>query len=286
MKRIAFKCFFLLLSALVLIILPVGCTENPFSENIFFGTDGQSVSGTVQLENSADPSGVFVWLKAFNLKTYTDKSGQFTFSLPPKQQSHPGGGLTGYYTIYFYLENYKLVSKQIFLFDGAIDYAKSNLDSKGQFSAAIQIAELVSVHIYLDTQLINVLEYTGLIISADFSAVHDDEVTITTNLSHERTWTSMMVERLDDGFDTLSFIDMNGSPSISRFNDQLKLSMFIPAGQLKLAPGVYRPIPYFYVARNLPAGLIDALGPKKRSFSKEFLNLPIRYASTSFTIPY
>lgn len=261
-----------------------GCTENPFSDNIFSGTDGQSIAGVVHLENSGDPSGVFVWLKDFNLKTYTDSNGKFSFNLPSKQQSHPGGGLTGYYTIYFYLENYELVARQVYLFDGAVDYAKSDMDAKGFFKSVLEMPQLVAVNTFLDQRQIDDTEYPGLIFTANFTSVHGKDIRITTYLLRGGGWGRIILLKNGNPADSTKFIDLGATLGSIHFSTRSSLSIRLPATQWHFAAGSYTPVPYFFVERDLPDGLIDALGREKRSFSKDFFNLPLRYDSTPFRI--
>ncbi len=284
MKKLKQKSVLPLIWLLTSVVLIWGCTENPFSDNIFSGGDGQNFSGTVQLENSADPSGVFVWLEAFNLKTTTDKDGNFSFKLPPRQQSHPGGGLTGYYTVYFYVENYDLVSARIFLFDGAVDYVKSGMDSDGRFKEKIELRKLLNIHSYLDTLQMRDMNYPGLIISADLLSVHRDALMITTTLLRGGGWASVLLLKQGVPKDSLIIIDQGGFLGAVRVTDPQKLSLFIPTRSIVLNPGVYFPIPFFYLERDLPTGLIDALGHEKRTLSAAFLQLPVRVNVSPFTI--
>lgn len=284
MKILKQKSVLSLMWVLTSVALIWSCTENPFSDNIFSGGDGQNFSGTVQLENSADPSGVFVWLEAFNLKTTTDKDGKFSFKLPPRQQSHPGGGLTGYYTIYFYVENYDVLSVRIFLFDGAVDYTKSGLDSDGRFKAKIELRKLLNIHCYLDTLQMRNMNYPGLIISTDLLSVHSAALTITTTLLRGGGWASVLLHKQGTPKDSVIIIDQGGFLGAVHVFDPQKLSLYIPTGSVVLNPGVYFPIPFLYLERDLPTGLIDALGHEKRTLSAAFLQLPIRLDISPFII--
>lgn len=69
-----------LLIIVIAFLLQFGCTKN------LFGTDKISafdeIKGTVILNDGASPDSVFIWLQDLNLKSSTNKNGEFKIKLP------------------------------------------------------------------------------------------------------------------------------------------------------------------------------------------------------------
>ena len=70
------KKFYIILLSTILLIFHLNCTNNPFG-NDEISDKGRKITGTVKLTDNSSPQGIYVWLEAIEVGTYTDADGFF-----------------------------------------------------------------------------------------------------------------------------------------------------------------------------------------------------------------
>lgn len=269
--------------------LAVGCacTENPFSDDDKITPVNRMLSGQVRLNDGSSPAGTFIWLEALNLTTRCEPNGTFKLVLP-SASAQPGGGLTGEYALYFYMANYRLVSRKIFLRAGMIQPGIGGIDSKGKIIAEILLTKLVTIATRIvpafitraaDTLVVVHLDLQGLESSVSCglpTIVLKQQVLLNGFLLQSQTSPESVypVVPYPDHARPLNFLPAPLDPLSYRCD------CILPAGML--AAGRYTVIPYIIIRQSgLPEPLLTALGPSPESFDARYLAMPfIRSCAT------
>jgi hypothetical protein len=144
LKRNPYRVFL----AMVMIGLLAGCTDNPFESDTTIATSTRRVHGKVQLSNTTDHNGVYVWLEGFDLSAATDEEGNFSITLPPPEAQVSGGG-EGVFRIWTFLGNYRLGSARAAVHDGSFVFPSTDFQEDGQLREPIVMQELFSINTVL-----------------------------------------------------------------------------------------------------------------------------------------
>ncbi len=131
-------------------LLLVRCTEVPLvSTEITAGK--RQVSGSVRLEQSNEFKNIYVWLEGFDIATTTDKSGNFSLTLPPPSSQNARGGITGLFSLYFYLANYFLATSEVLVHDGVFLYSNADLNKNGELLRPKILTEFLRIATHVIT---------------------------------------------------------------------------------------------------------------------------------------
>ncbi len=268
---------------ILICFISIACTENPFLDSNITEDGNRSFSGKVLIENDSDPSGIFVWIEELNLFTWTKTNGEFLFVLPAKAESQPGGGFTGFLTVYYYVANYKLESSRVFVFDGVFKYADADLNEKGQIKDTIVLEKKLNIVTTVVPSLFSTT-YTDIIqIKATLTTPENDPVRAGTNKNRYGEWTGIFIKSISDpGMDIIRIIDGGMREDIVTGEITWKKTFYY--SDLNLNPGKYEVIPFVIVNENLPTGLLTAIGENVRSFSENYFNYPIRVETATIEI--
>jgi hypothetical protein len=118
------------LCMLLMLTLFAGCQNNPFGQDKISG-DARTISGSVVNGDKRPLSGVYVWLDVVNVGTFSDASGNYILTLPPRNVVNSLGTVNGVFDLYFYTINHQLAIKKVFLKDGGVIYGEADVDKNG-----------------------------------------------------------------------------------------------------------------------------------------------------------
>ena len=121
------------ITGLLILSLFICACDNPFGEDEIKG-ENRTITGVVSLSGLSNAKGVYVWLDVLNIGTFTDESGAFTLTLPPKSALNASGTVTGDFDLYFYTINHALVIKKVVVKDGSIMYENGDVDKNGSIN--------------------------------------------------------------------------------------------------------------------------------------------------------
>jgi len=132
-------------------VVYLSCTDNPFFEDTDFLSDKLVIKGTVELDQSEDASGVYVWLEGLNVSTYTNSEGKFELHLA-SPSALPGGATAwnGQYTLYYYLMNYSPDTSAILIRNGKVEFGKLGVDNTGHISKTIKLNQILGIKTEID----------------------------------------------------------------------------------------------------------------------------------------
>ena len=273
-----------IVNGFVLIILILGgCTENPFVKNNITDDANRVLSGEVVVGEETDPSGVFVWLKELNLNTWTDKNGNFSFTLPPKPESQPGGGFTGFVTIYYFVANYFLESSRVFIFDGAFKYNDADLNEDGKIRETIVLKEKINIITRVVPNSITLPYGDPIFFSVNLKVGQNEEIRVRTEKNRGGEWTGIFIKSLSDPNRDIDRI-LSGEMIEEVITGQAIWLLEMTYSSLNLPAGSYEIIPYISISENLPTGLLTAIGNNVRAYDDNYFKYPIRVQTVIFEI--
>ncbi len=264
------------------VLLTGGCTDNPFEGDATIQAGDRTISGVVQLSDSDDHSGVYVWMEGFDIATTTDAEGRFSLTLPPPSSQTSGGGVDGIFNVYTFLGNYRLQRTRTAVRDGAFVFPSTDIDDAGRIVEPILLLQKIDIQIDLDRTHIEAD-------SPRFIAV---EVQLKSNAQPSTAYFPRMYGRIEGPIllhnlrtgkveiysTTVVGIDMTDHVSLGPVPYKRTLLLNIPKYALKA--GIYEVLP-FIVAKNevIPLHLLNSLGVDVTALSEEYVFYPLRRKS-------
>ena len=266
----------------------VGCTDNPFFEDTDFLSDKLIIKGTVELDQSEDASGVFVWLEGLNVYTYTKSNGEFELHLNSPALL-PGGAAAwnAEYKLYYYLANYKYETSSILLRNGKVEYGKLDVDNNGRINKIIRLIELLGIRTTISPCSIKTNTIFKQKVDLNFT-IHLETVRLTTYVPLDETSGCVIFKRLDapQALSVFALANKNTLRPIEITTSQvwkMQLGGINEMGVKDMDPipiesGLYEVIPYLVIEQTgLPDGLLQSISPYYKTFSAEYLKLPFKW---------
>ncbi|MCI0515736.1 hypothetical protein L0128_21185 [candidate division KSB1 bacterium] len=284
------KYWWLRLSILV-ILGGMACTENPFFKEDTIKR--KTIRGQVVLVDHPDPSEVFVWFKACEISTRTDKNGAFELVLPlPSKQ--PGGGLNGVYPIYFYISNYYFVSKEIYLLNGEVEYSKGSLNAQGEISEPVRLTPLIDLQFAFDKTQVVTNQSDTITVSMSVSALDDTipsiihvgaarykgDIKLLAGFMRQLNVDSPVIKRIIMADRRYGVAEFNIVTILTTINSLLidYQPGMLPPGQYEIIPGI------FVMEPGLPEGLRANFNFDPYVFDENFLVLPFKLKNNRFQV--
>ena len=276
-------------SILLIVVLAIGCTENPFEETEI-SIPRRSIHGQVELSDRSSPDGVYVWLESFDFGAFTDQNGRFKMTIP-QPQIQAGAGLTGSFRLYFFLANYQLETATIILRNGELDFAHGDFDKTGELKESIYLTKLLDVKTVVQPDKVELDSESNLSFSLTLQAI-DDTVFIQfpdkTNgplaiILAKKTYPDQtFFEVLEISSRAMSAVMIHDTITVVPKN--WMAGIHLKAGYFD--KGRYKIIPYFLVDPKLipPVELLNNLGLNIRRPGMDFLNVPMKRNGGDFEV--
>lgn len=256
---------------ILFLMLLFGCTENIFYKDSISGSDKRNISGFVYLNDGSDPEGILIWVKEINLYTFSKSAGEYSISIPEKSESIPGGGITDYVTIYYYVSNYLLDSASAYIFDGGFQPGTGDVNSEGLISDIIlmKFLDIASAPI----EIINTPDTAIVNLQTTLTAPPGRTASVSSWLSQDGALESFYIRSLSD------------PENVELLNTSVHLTTVLVSGQFVLEgfvgidlnkSGLYEIFPYLRLNQELPDGLLRIYGSNPTNFSKKHIEIPIR----------
>lgn len=280
-KEEKFFCFLLAAN----LIYFYGCTSNPFGGDKISG--GKLVmSGTVRLADQADAKDIWVWMNGFNISSVTNANGEFTLSLPPKSAQSGSGGVSGIYTVYFYMANYLLDSAQVVVQNGEFVYSRGDLTKDGRLAATKSLRRFLEMSTVVSPATVRQNFIFRIGITATLRALIDSCTVIFPGsigdllgaIFFRNTATAEVIVFLSVPGAVTRDIELIGRLPTDRV-------MAFTLSQFVLPPGQYEVIPQVLMRHQaLPPGLIRSLGAKVEEIDVDYLKIPFRRTNGTFAV--
>jgi hypothetical protein len=255
-----------------------------------FGTSGDKIdskskskiNGKINLEGSNSPGGVNIYLDGFDEYTVSDSDGNFSIEIEPAR-SQPGGGITGAFQLYFYMDNYELKIIDIPVKRGEFVYGQGPISGKGKLSSDVNMHKILDIMTSTTPTKIN-NSYSGLI---DISVILTnlvDTVWVYTNANKDNNFSSAFLRDLIS-VENVQMLQTEGNLRVVPVSQTQQWHMIIDWNYVSVNPGNYEVIPYIKVKHeNMPQGLKNILGLGSDFFTSDFLNIPNTYQTSLISI--
>ena len=260
---------------LTIIIILINCSKNPFSESKFDSTTIQGIKGTIQYEDQSFAENVFVWLEGLDVSTFSNEKGEFEIELPAPN-TQPGGGLSGVYKFYYFVENCVLTTSTLGLANGRVVHNKDDIDEDGNVRGVVILKQLLSIKTVLEET-----EYyypSGTQGSIVFHTGYNLSVTLTPSVNNVKIRTYMVENDMASYYVIKNNSPLSSAIKIGYGNSILvfkTLHSSISMNMLIYNSNVFEDsqiIPYLKVVReDLPAKLLESLGLNGHDFDNDFL---------------
>jgi len=281
MIRNRYFSFFVFITFFVYI---TGCTENPFFDDEVNVESNLSFSGRVNIPAEENSGGVFVWMEGLDLHTFTEPDGSFVITLPREPQLQSGGGLTGFYKVYYYVQNYRISSSDVFLFKGQFEYGLGDLTRGGRLISDVSMKKLLDIKTTTEPSIVD------SVFSGSFDVVVSlenkvDSVIVETYKTPKGDLGQAFLRNTDPAIDT-SFILRQSSGRVQEVIDSAtvwSMTFFWEKGWLE--EGRYEIIPFLEVKQEgIPQGLLSRFRDAFRLSNLEFFEIPSKQRSAILTV--
>lgn len=236
------------------------------------------------LKDGADPEGTFIWLEGFDSSTRVDSSGNFELSIPPKQAQGGTNGISGIFSIYYYIANYELASSNIVTRNSEFVFLSGDLNDIGELTP-VTLQRNLRIHTKVIPDSVST-DYTGFI-DVEVSLVANNPVDVEFPFSVPRTLGVILAccDSTNQIIIFKAYPNVLSSSIIEIKDSQITRSLSFTLATIDLPAGDYEIIPYLFVNRDdIPSELLLNLGNTVKALGREYLNMPLKRTGGSFEI--
>lgn len=256
-------------------IFIITCTSNPIFDDKINNKEKLSVEGQVFLNGDGDNSGVYVWFDGLNYSVYTDSTGFYKFELPPANLQ-PGGGISGIFKIYYYVNNYKIDSASTLIINGEFQYGNGNIEPDGTIRPKV-LKKLLEIETILIPDRISNISKDTLDIRINLNPLVDTLIVFSLQRASGQTSCIFIIQK-DDPPEKSILLQGAGTYLTSQtltVTTEWRILYVFPVGFFSL--GEYDFIPYIIIEQEgVPKGLLDSIDPNLQNFSYEYLKTPTK----------
>jgi hypothetical protein len=275
----------------VICVLPLllmdGCTDNPFESTPTIASSQRKVHGVVQLSDTQDHSGVYVWLQGFDIAATTDRDGSFTITLPSPEAQGVAGGANGVYALYAFLGNYRLVSVRTAVRDGAFVFPSNEINENGEIHEQLFMQQLFSITTSLSRTQIEadsprtITVQVALQFASPPAEVYFPRMLAGIEgpvlLHNTQTGEVDIYPTVVTGVEIQDYVQVGSVPYIR------SLLLIIPKYRLKA--GIYEIIPYLIPQeQQIPLPLLRSLGDDVSGLNESYVFYPFRREGGMLTV--
>jgi len=288
------KTILKILSVCVFCIIS-GCTTSPFGDDDFGGgsisAGSRSIQGKVNLNDGADPEGVFIWMEVFESSSYSDINGHYNLTLPNKMIHGGSTGISGFYKIFYYMANYLLDSAQVIVNENEFVYGKEDLTNDGILSPPRIMKQYVEIKKTIDPPTISTDYDSVITISVGFRATIDYAIIhfpegdgLSTSIfivNTDSNVVSVYEASLSSADSDIALEEKNGVEKGKPFSINMIFSL---SGQ-PLSPGKYEYFPYFFTYHNKThKDFLKKAMPGYLNLGLDFLKFPMKIEGGYFEV--
>lgn len=273
-----------ILLVVIFLSLFFGCTANPFGKDKII-SDKSQITGRVILNDRANPEGVYVWLKGYNLVTQTNQNGDFEIRLPPQPNQGTRGSAIEQDTLYFYLANYLIETAEVMISEGKFLYLHGDIDKNGQVRGPIVLRRFLQIRTKVSPQIVQV-NYTGNILvetqlQADINcaSIGIPKINQVDRRSPDGPLGAIFVKSLDTGKVHIVRYDSSaeGNFMVTVCQNPVIRDLKFDFSNFQFSPGKYEVIPYLLVnPEAVPQKLLEIVSLPFNDLNSNYLHKPIR----------
>ncbi len=272
------KTAFIKISAIILLIIFISCTENPFTEPEKI--QDLKITGRVELNDGSSPDQVYVWLELLDLGTFTNQKGKFSLPLPPSELQAEGAGITGNTRLYFYLSDYKMIYKTIEFAEGKLIPDQEVIAADGQLLATILLEKIFNMSFSPQQDSAALRDSSMLTLQAEMSTPCNNLQTIQfERVGRNPVFYGLIFEPQGNTAQDPIFYDSRQAVSVvislDRFSSFSVQYDYSPIS-LGLSPGSYAVCPYVEIVQpdTIPDRILNNIGQHIIAYGHHYCLLP------------
>lgn len=277
-------------------IIFYSCTKNPFEGGENIAPPKRFITGKVELSGDINlrPDSVYIWLKGFNIGTYTDQDGNFKLILPPPATQTSQGGIDGILKLFYYISNFDLAITELVIRNGEFVYSKGEINEKGELNHPKKLVQFLRIETKVEPSEISIESVDSAIfftVTYTLTAL-DDTVTVSfpslvgdipfpVIFKNKQTGRITILRSFLLGPQDNEIRDVQILPRGVPFRRKL-LVVFTPN---TIPPGEYEIIPYIIPKHEIiPNDLLVSIGKNILSPSPDYLKLPMKRQGGNFVL--
>lgn len=261
------------------------CTSNPFGGDKI--SDGKlSINGTVRLADQTNAKDILIWMSGFKTAVFSNANGEFTLNLPPKAAQSGSGGVSGIFTVYFYMANYFLDSAQVVVQNGEFVYSRGDLNKDGRIIATKSLRRFLEINTVAAPATVGQSFNFRIGVTTTLRALADS-CTVIFPGSVGDLLGAIFFRNVTTGevivFQSVPGADTRDIAIIGRVPTERLLVFTL--GQTALPRGQYEIIPQILVRHQaLPSGLLASIGSNVEAIDPNYLKIPFRRTNGVFEV--
>lgn len=262
-----------------------GCTESPLGEYDISAVNRQ-IRGKVILSDKSNPEGIYVWLEAFDIGSFTDGNGRYQVTLPITISQGPLAELNGVFDLYFYIANYKISSAKVVVQNGEFFYTRGDFDAEGEMTGTRSLLKLLHIVTLVDPDSV-MTDFEGqLNVHVTLQAMFDSVTVILPKIIGGFSG-AILLRRLESGDIFVDIPDISDSHQNEEKigPEERVLHMVFNIDRGALPEGKYEIIPYFLIEQeNMPEGFLESLSPNAKEIGPDYLKIPFKREGGYFEV--
>jgi hypothetical protein len=269
----------------LVILLVTACTKNSLFDDEIGTSDGMTLSGTVRLDKDPYPDNIYVWLGILNLGTYTDTDGNFQLHLP-HPENQPQKGISGEYTLFYYVSNYKIDSSKVSLLKGKFVYNKSDINKDGHIRETITLNKLLTINasitpIEYPTNHHNYIQ-VDLFIKNVFDPVL---IQIYKHQRDDNMITNIFFIDTEKPLENTLFYRFSSLLREAEIKGEKRYHSLVHTDSIRLETAKYEVIPFIKIIQdNIPDGLMESIGEDQVFVDSTYLTIPFKRQNAFVTV--
>jgi len=269
---------------LLLLATIVACTDNPFSSNGAVQSRN-TISGKINFPATASDQIAYIWLDQVEVGKFSTSDGKFSLQLPPRA-SQPGNGFSGSATLYCYVGNYRIETRQILLNDGEFLYGQGDVSNTGELLQPFQMNKLLDISTSVTPEIISPDVDELLTVRMNLRATNNP-IRISLTGADSTLFANAIAVRID----TTAFISVpiqRGptfpvSLQVTSSGTTLVSDFTVP--QNVLAQGEYRIVPSIWLENTgVPTRLLNSLNIQAATYDAEYALIPFDRQGGDFSV--
>ncbi|MEL6822861.1 MAG: hypothetical protein AAFP70_13965, partial [Calditrichota bacterium] len=227
----------------------------------------------------------YIWLDQIEVGKFSTSDGTFNIQLPPKA-NQPGNGFSGSATLYCYVGNYRIKTRQILLNDGDFLYGQGDVSNVGELLQPFQMTKLLDITTSVTPEIISPDVDELLTVRMNLRSTNDP-VRVSLTGADSTLFANIVAVRVD----TTAFIGVpiqRGttfpvSLQVTGSGTTLVSDFTIP--QNVLAQGEYQIVPSLWLENTgVPTRLLSSLNTQAATYDAEYALLPFDRQGGDFSV--
>ncbi|MBC8186518.1 hypothetical protein H8E88_36010 [candidate division KSB1 bacterium] len=273
-------------SSVILIfgLLFLTCTKTPFGDDDIY-SGARQISGTVELYDGANAENVYVWLEGFSIGTYTDENGNFSLTLPSKSSSGNSAGVSGNFSLYFYVANYTLKSALVMIRENEFVYSRGDINKDGKLSAPMVLKRFLRIQTDVSPASVPASHTDPINVNVSLTAT--DSATVILPKSMGGMLGAILIKSIDSpggqSYESVPYLMTKAKLLVGSYSKTVSMSFTLIYKPLN--SGKYEVVPFILMAHEeIPEALIASITNDIEQFNSNYLNIPFVRQGGAFEV--